>query len=131
MDNLIEEIQLKKNVYGIKIAKDSIDRKFIEFLPKDYKINELFEMYDSLFYYIPLRGKKSHIHIIKTSSKYAGLPIDSSLDELENLRLQIQLLKDDIDSIENEHPFIPNFSIIKHRNIIIIFYKFVQFYRRI
>ena len=111
-----EEIELNKNVYGIKLAKDSLDRKFVEFLPKSKKINELFDMYNSLFYYIPVRGKQSHVAIIKQSSKYVGYPINSSINELENLMLQIQTLKDDIDSIENEHPFIPNFSVIRNRN---------------
>ncbi len=114
--NETTEIQLDKNVYGIKEARDSIMRKFVEFLPKSYLLSELFDMYDSLFYNIPLRGRKSHINIIRKSSKYAGVPLNPSLEEIENLRNQIETLKDDIDSIENEHPFIPNFTVIRNRN---------------
>ena len=37
-------------------------------------------------------------------------------EEVENLESQISDLNDDIDSIEDEHPFIKNFSVIQNRN---------------
>ena len=111
-----EEIQLNKVVYGVKGAKDLLDREFIEFLPKSYQTEELFNIYNSLFYDISLRGTKSHQSIIQKSSKYAGFPRNSLLDQIENLEEQIINVREDIDSIEDEHPFIKNFSVIRNRN---------------
>ena len=111
-----EQIKLNKVVYGVKSAKDLLDREFVEFLPKTYQINELFDVYNSLFYDISLRGPKSHQSIINESSKYAGFPRNSLLDQIDNLEEQIFNIKEDIDSIEDEHPFIKNFSVIQNRN---------------
>lgn len=110
-----KEIPLNKNIFSIKDAKRFLDRDFIEFLPKKIKINELFDLYDSLFYEIEIYGKKSHASIIKQSSKYAGIPPNPKSQEIENLKDQIQNLKDDIDSIEDEHPIILNRSIVQNR----------------
>jgi len=111
----IKEIPLDKKIYGFKDTKRALDRDFIEFLPKNTSINELFDIYNSLFYEIEILGKNSHNHIIKKSSKFAGVPLNPQITEIENLNDQIQILKEDIDSIEDEHPFIPNRSVIQNR----------------
>ena len=110
------EIKLTKQVYETQPSKDSLDREFVEFLPTKYLINELFDLYNELFYEIKLRGKKSHNSIIIKSSKYVGIPLDPKIKEIANLKEQIQNLKEEIDSIEDEHPFIPNFNVIRNRN---------------
>ena len=110
-----KEIPLNKKIYGFKDTKRTLNRDFIEFLPKNISINELFDMYNSLFYEIEMLGKKSHNHIIKQSSKYAGIPLNTQILNIEDLTEQIQILKEDIDSIEDEHPFIPNRSIIQNK----------------
>jgi len=109
------EIPLTKDIYGFKKTKRLLDRDFVEFLSKERSINELFDMYNALFYEIQTYGKNSHKFIVNHSSKYAGVPLDPQIEEIENLREQIQILKDDIDSIEDEHPFIPNRSIVQNR----------------
>ena len=111
----VKEIPLSKNVYGFKNTKRTLNRDIVEFLPKSSTIEELFDMYNSLFYEIDLRGKKSHNSIINKSSKYAGTPLDEQTLEIQNLQEQIQTLEEDIDSIEDEHPFIPNRSVIQNR----------------
>tara|TARA_R100000805_G_C3601787_1_gene102427 strand:+ start:564 stop:1175 length:612 start_codon:yes stop_codon:yes gene_type:complete len=111
-----EQIFLNKKVYGIQSIKDSIDREFVEFSLKNFEINELFNIYNALFYDISLRGTKSHSSIVKESTKYAGYPRNPLLDEIENLEEQIVDIKEEIDSIEDEHPFIKNHSVIRNRN---------------
>ena len=109
------EIPISKDIYSFKDIKNSINRDFIEFLPKNVSINEIFDIYNSLFYEIETFGKKSHSFIVKESSEYAGVPVDPQIEEIDNLKEQIITLKEDIDSIEDEHPFIPNRSIIQNR----------------
>ena len=111
-----EEIKLTKQVYDSIPTKDSLDRDFIEFLPKRYQVEELFDIYHRLFYEIKLRGKNSHDFIVKKSSKYTGSPLNPLVIQIESLKEQILTLKDKIDSIEDEHPFIPNFKVIRNRN---------------
>jgi hypothetical protein len=111
-----EQIKLNKKVYGNRSAKDLLNRDFKEFFNKKYQTDELFNIYDALFYDISLRGTNSHSSIVKKSSKYAGYPRNPLLDEIENLEEQIIDIKEEIDSIEDEHPFIKNFSVIRNRN---------------
>ena len=111
-----EQIKLNKKVYGNQSVKDLLDRNFKEFLNKTPQTDELFNIYNTLFYDIPLRGTKSHSSIVEKSSKYAGFPKNPLLDEIERLEEQITDIKEDIDSIEDEHPFIKNFSVIRNRN---------------
>lgn len=111
----IKEILLNKKVFGFKDTKRSLNRDIVEFLPKTSSVEELFDIYNALFYEISSLGKKSHTSIVKKSSKYAGIPLDPQLLEIEDLEEQIQILKDDIDSIEDEHPIIPNRSVIQNR----------------
>ena len=109
------EILLNKGVYGVKDAKRVLDKDFIEFLPKNTSISEIFDMYNSLFYEIETQGKKSHTFIVRQSSKYSGFPLNPLFHQINTLNEQIIVLKENIDSIENEHPFINNRSIIQNR----------------
>jgi len=111
----IKEILLNKKVFGFKDTKRSLNRDIIEFLPKKVSINEIFDIYNSLFYEIETFGKKSHSFIIKKSSEYAGIPTNPKTEEINNLLDQIQTLSEEIDSIEDEHPFIPNRSVVQNR----------------
>jgi inorganic pyrophosphatase/exopolyphosphatase len=60
-----EQIKLNKKVYGNRSAKDLLNRDFKEFFNKKYQTDELFNIYDALFYDISLRGTNSHSSIVK------------------------------------------------------------------
>ena len=113
----MEKLELNKTIYGITKAHNSLDEEFTEFIPKSYVTDDLFNMYDSLFYDIIKEGKKhSHFNIIQESIKYAGNPINPKDLDIEELSNQIQQIEDDIWSIENNHPFFPNGSILRSTN---------------
>ena len=110
----MEKLKLTKNIYGIEKAHNSLDEEFKEFIPKKYTINDLFNMYDTLFYDMVKEGKKhTHFNIIQKSIKYAGDPINSKDLDIEELEIQIQQVENDIWSIEYKHPFFPNGSILR------------------
>ena len=73
-------------------------------------------MYNELFYDISKRGKNSHTKILEKSALYAGLPPNPKQEEINELREQLEELQDDLDSIEEEHPFFKNGSVIQSRN---------------
>ena len=113
----MEKLQLNKTIYGTTKAHNALDEEFLEFIPKSYTTDDLFNMYDSLFYDIIKEGKKhSHFNIIQESIKYAGNPINPKDLDIEELSNQIQQIEDDIWSIENSHPFFPNGSILRSTN---------------
>ena len=110
----MEKLNLTKTIYGVTKANDSLDEEFKEFVPKTYNIDDLFDMYNSLFYDMIKEGKKhSHFNIVQKSTKYAGSPINPKDEEIESLNQQIELVDDEIWSIEDEHEFFPNGSILR------------------
>ncbi len=111
----METLKLTKTIYGLTKAHENLDEEFIEFAPKKHTINDLFNMYDLLFYDIIKEGKKhSHFNIMQESIKYAGYPINPKEADIEELRAQIQQIEDDIWSIENEHPFFKNGTVLEN-----------------
>ena len=111
----MEILKLTKTIYGSTKAHEALDEEFVEFAPKKYTINDLFDMYNLLFYDIIKEGKKhSHFNIIQESIRYAGYPINPKEADAEELRAQIQQIEDDIWSIENEHPFFKNGTVLEN-----------------
>ena len=110
----METLKLTKTIYGTSKAHEALDEEFVEFAPKKPTINDLFDMYNSLFYDIIKEGKKhSHFNIIQESIRYAGYPIDPKDSDIEELESQIQQIEDAIWSIEDEHPFFKNGSVLE------------------
>ena len=110
----MEILKLTKTIYGSTKAHEALDEEFVEFAPKKYTINDLFDMYNLLFYDIIKEGKKhSHFNIIQESIRYAGYPIDPKDSDIEELESQIQQIEDAIWSIEDEHPFFKNGSVLE------------------
>ena len=111
----METLNLTKTIYGATKAQDSLDKEFVEFVPKPYTIDDLFNMYDLLFYDIIKEGKSNtHFNIVQESIRYAGYPIDPKDSDIQELRSQIQQINEDIWSIENEHPFFKNGSVLEN-----------------
>ena len=113
----METLKLNKTIYGSTKAHDSLEKEFIEFVPKKYTIDDLFDMYNVLFYDMIKEGKKhSHFNIVQESIRYAGNPINPLDSDIEELKRQIQDIEEDIWSIENEHYHFKNGSVIQYRN---------------
>tara|TARA_B100000902_G_C26948745_1_gene734699 strand:+ start:179 stop:751 length:573 start_codon:yes stop_codon:yes gene_type:complete len=111
----METLKLTKTIYGATKAQDSLDKEFVEFVPKPHTIDDLFDMYNLLFYDIIKEGKSNtHFNIVQESIKYAGYPVDPKDLEIKELQAQIQQINDDIWSIENEHPFFKNGSVLQN-----------------
>ena len=73
----MEKLELNKTIYKATNAYDSLDEEFMEFVPKKYTIDDLFEAYNYLFYDIRKEGKKhSHFNIVQESIRHAGYPIN-------------------------------------------------------
>ncbi len=110
----METLKLTKTIYGTSKAHEALDEEFVEFAPKKPTIDDLFDMYNLLFYDIIKEGKKhSHFNIIQESIRYAGYPENPRDTDIEDLKSQIQQIEDAIWSIEDEHPFFKNGSVLK------------------
>ena len=73
----METLNLTKTIYGATKAQDSLDKEFVEFAPKPHTIDDLFNMYDLLFYDIIKEGKSNtHFNIVQESIRHAGYPIN-------------------------------------------------------
>ena len=92
-----------------------ISFEFEEFKTKPYTINQLFDLYNELFYEIPKQGSHSHSEIIIKSTNEAGTPHNPKMDEIKELKEQVNDLQEESDSIEEEHPFFKNGSVIQAR----------------
>ena len=79
----METLNLTKTIYGAINAHDSLNKEFVEFMPKAYTIDDLFDMYNSLFYDIVKEGK-----IQATKTYYLKECYEDNLDQMttENVR---------------------------------------------
>ena len=110
----MEKLELNKTIYGTTKAYNSLDEEFKEFVPKAYTIDDLFDMYNSLFYEIIKEGKNnSHFNIIQESIRYAGHPLNPKDDDIEELQDQLEQLEDEIWSIEDQHYHFRNGSVLR------------------
>ena len=94
-------IRAKKTVYSREDFDKAVDRSFTSFVDIDEEegdtIEELFRLYDKLYYEIPLNGEtNSHEYLVKKSSKLVNIDKDLTeiqplLDEITQLREQLLL----------------------------------------
>ena len=112
----IQNIKLTKKIYPSTRIYDILDEEFSEFIIEPLNIDEFFENYNNIFYDIPKTGRLSHRKIIEKSIKQAGVPYNPKLEDKQELLDQINDLQEDLDSIEEEHPFFKNGSVIQARN---------------
>ncbi len=114
---MLRKIKINKQVYEAQKTSDSVNDSFVEFAPKKYTVDEFFDLYQQLFYEIEKKGRFSHDTIVKKSTEYAGTPPNPKDQEIIDLREQVTDVQFEIDSIEEEHPFLPNdLTVIQSRN---------------
>ena len=98
-------------------TEDALDRGFKQFTVKKYTVEEFFDLYQQLFYEVEKKGRFSHTTIVAKSTEYAGTPPNPKDLEILDLKDQIKEIKWEIDSIEEEHPFLPNnTTVLQSRN---------------
>jgi hypothetical protein len=97
----MEEVRLYKQIYGTATYTNVIDTSFTQLVTPtvpevdDATVDRLFQLYDALFYQIPLTGDEiSHEYMIKRSSAYLGGSVITDnekalIDEINSLRQQL------------------------------------------
>jgi|TARA_R110000803_G_scaffold75325_3_gene139673 hypothetical protein len=108
-----ERIIIEKELYNTSRYNNLVDREFKTFkkpeIPVDNDtIEELFRLYDKLFYTIPLKGKNnSHQYILERSNLVVDFEkstqdIQPLLDEIAQLRQQLLASNQQIFDLENQ-----------------------------
>ena len=110
------KINFEKTVYKSNQAYDSLDEEFTELNIVKYNENDVFRIYENLFYEIPKEKTEihgiSHRMIVEEGTKYVGVITDPKELELKDLKEQYQNTQEEIDSIEEEHPYFRNNTIL-------------------
>lgn len=98
---MAEELNLSKQVYGTSTYTKVIDTQFRQLvLPAEPEeepvtVDRFFELYDQLFFEIPVTGEvNSHEYLVRRSGEYIGGEILSDneralIDEINSLRQQL------------------------------------------
>ena len=110
VDSLPFNINLSKDFYGYNGALEELDEEFVEFNLTKYTAKDFFNIFDRFFYQLdkdillsPMLGR---------SGNYIGGYINPRNIEISNLQREIQKIRDEIDSIEKEHPYFKNGKVI-------------------
>jgi len=103
------KIELKKDIYEAKQARDILDEEFSEFLPLQRSIKEFFDIYDKKFYSILT---STHTFFIEKSLNYIKTFTNPRQITIDNLNAEIEDLEIDIASMEKFHPILPNNIVI-------------------
>ena len=110
-----KDIKIEKRVYAAQDAYNALDGNFREFLPPPRTVSEFFEIYNEYFYILP---EPTHTELRTRSQDYAWPDWENPrLAEIRNLEKQIEILQEQIDSIEKHHPFIANHSCLYPVNL--------------
>ena len=96
---MAEKINLEKTVYNNKKFKETVDTSFKFFAkPEPVQdpdtVEELFRLYNKLFFSIPVAGINSHQYLVTKSSELYTAPavseeIQPLLDEVADLRTRL------------------------------------------
>ena len=97
-----QEINLYKEVYGQNTYKRVVDTQFTQLVQattdqveEDATVERFFELYEQLFFQIPLTGEiNSHEYLVNRSSEYLGGSVitdneKSLIQEINSLRQQL------------------------------------------
>ena len=97
-----QEINLYKEVYGQNTYKRVVDTQFTQLVQpttdqveEDATVERFFELYEQLFFQIPLTGEiNSHEYLVNRSSEYLGGSVITDnekalIQEINSLRQQL------------------------------------------
>jgi len=97
-----QEINLYKEVYGQNTYKRVVDTQFTQLvqattdqIEEDDTVERFFELYEQLFFQIPLTGEiNSHEYLVNRSSEYLGGSVITDnekalIQEINSLRQQL------------------------------------------
>ena len=122
-----ENIKLIKKVYDKQSVNDLLNASFSELGNSNNsvsntnlrnRLNQLFTLYNDLFYDIPKIGTQSHTTLFQQSRDYIGDYVDSKDEEIEGLIDKIVELEQKLagqDQPDEEHPFFRNGTILMDR----------------
>ena len=122
-----ENIKLTKKIYDKQSANDLFNMSFSELGSSNNsvnntninnRLNQLFLLYNDLFYNIPKSGTQSHTTLFQQSRDYLGNYVDSKDEEIEGLIDRIVELEEKLANQNNpneEHPFYRNGIILMDR----------------
>ena len=101
-----ETVDLKRTIYGKNTFSTVVDVNFKELLPvqtesskNEVSVDKFFDMYNTLFFEIPVDGELSHTEILNRSGDYVGQPYSELLQEVEALKQENAELKNQIDTL--------------------------------
>lgn len=101
-----ETVDLKRTIYGKNTFSTVVDVNFKELLPvgadeseNEVSVDKFFDMYNTLFFEIPVDGELSHTEILNRSGDYIGQPYSELLQEVEALKQENAELKNQIDTL--------------------------------
>lgn len=103
------KINLNKNIYEAKKARDHLDEEFKEFLPRQRDIKEFFDIYNNKFYSILI---STHAYFVEKSLEYIVNWTNPLHIVIRNLTTEIEETQIEIDSVERFHPIFPNRIVI-------------------
>lgn len=116
-----ENISIRKNIYSSNKFREVVDTNFSELsnTQNQLDVDDFFNLYNELFFEIPLTGELSHEALIRKSQQLFSPGKDAKDNEIENLQsliedLQKQLLDANTPdtAIIKEHPLFPNGSLV-------------------
>jgi hypothetical protein len=110
---MANSVDIQKKVYNKQQASTVIDREFKTYAPPvpvqdPDTVEELFRLYNKLFYTIPVEGEiNSHQYLLKKSSELANFDRTTEefqplLDEIGQLRQQLLNANQQIFDLQNQ-----------------------------
>lgn len=95
-------IKIDKSTVTNQVANKTIDRSFIELIPKEdlVSLDQFFDYYNQLFYNIPKNGTLSHKTLIDQSKDYYGDYRDPRDQQILDLNAEIAALNQQLLNLE-------------------------------
>lgn len=96
-----KQVDTKKKVFNKNEYEKTIDTRFNDLgttsitdaIKETVSTEEFFQLYDELFYEIPLLGDNSHEYLVKTSGEYINF--DQNSEIIEALQQEITALREE------------------------------------
>jgi len=107
---MANEVKIQKTVFNSEDFKKVVDIEFKTFTQPEVienveTVNELFRLYDKLFYSIPIEGPNSHQYLVERSMELYKFEqtqeeIQPLLDEIADLRTRLLAANQEIITIQ-------------------------------